>query len=212
MSTFVENKGFVYWIHLEEHDNIKVDGYVGVTKGTIEKRLREHNFHAKNNGEYPIYRAIRKYGDKLIVDTIFNGNYEGCLHIEEYLRPKSDIGWNLRVGGEVGNRWGKSSRLKASDSAKKRGISDSCRKAQSESMKSRLGKDSVRAKIANIYTADGTIVAYNVCINEWCRDELNDSSKARGITCTANKNNRRKTAYGYYAEYIKNKENLCQVS
>jgi len=201
MGSFVEKTGHVYWIHLPEHKNIKSDGYIGITNSTVAKRFREHSFHSKKDAKYPIYRAIKKYGDKLIVDTVFSGEYERCIEIEKHFRPNPDIGWNLRVGGCVGNSWSESSRKKASKSAKIRGISDKCRIAHAEGVNYRVGSKASRAKVANIYDLHGNIIAKEVCIAEWCRSVGKENMELK-LTCTANENNRAKTTHGIYAKYI----------
>lgn len=82
--------GYVYWIHKPEHTDIFTEGYVGITSKTVEVRYRQHIAASTPNGNnLPINKAIRKYGDSLIVDTILVGTIEYCAEIENKLRPVS---------------------------------------------------------------------------------------------------------------------------
>jgi hypothetical protein len=92
----------VYWIHLEEHKDILKDGYIGVSAKTASKRYLVHKNAAKNGSEYPVHRAIRKYGEALIVSILVEGPSKYCYEIEAKLRPKFNIGWNIASGGGHG--------------------------------------------------------------------------------------------------------------
>lgn len=191
----------LYWIHLPEHTNIKKDGYVGITSGSVSKRWREPLYHAKHGVEYPVQRAIRKYGTALVFEVIFEGTDEGCSHLEEYFRNAPSIGWNIRTGGRIGNTWAEVSKAKASTAAKNRGVSEACRSAQISSMKSRIGVNSVRGKLANVYTYDGTILAENVCLETWCKNVLGVPRATDGLHMTARY--RKEFNNGMYARYVK---------
>lgn len=96
---------FVYWIHLPEHTDITSEGYVGFTSRTVENRLKHHKTDSNRDKckNLPIYNAMRKYGDLLIVDTLVEGSTEYCLMIENKLRPKPKTGWNINIGGGRGS-------------------------------------------------------------------------------------------------------------
>ena len=90
---------FVYWIHLPEHIDITVDGYVGVAID-FKQRMSAHKSCAKTGKEQSLYRAIRKYGwDNLIKEIILIADQDYCLYIENKLRPTERIGWNIASGG-----------------------------------------------------------------------------------------------------------------
>lgn len=92
--------GYVYWIHKPEHTDIFTEGYVGITSKTVDVRYRQHVAASTPNGNnLPINKAIRKYGDSLIVDTVLVGTIEYCAEIENKLRPESWIGYNVHPGG-----------------------------------------------------------------------------------------------------------------
>lgn len=76
-------------------------GYVGFTSGSVDRRWREHKSAAKAEQvlNYPVYNAMRKYGDALVVATLLEGPDEYCLEMENKLRPVPNIGWNISCGG-----------------------------------------------------------------------------------------------------------------
>ncbi|WP_143393252.1 NUMOD3 domain-containing DNA-binding protein [Fimbriiglobus ruber] len=91
----------VYWIHLAEHTNIITQGYIGFSSTTAKERWQHHKYDSKKSRKrsYPLYRALRKHGEKIIVSTLLVGSSEYCLEIEAQLRDKPNTGWNLAVGG-----------------------------------------------------------------------------------------------------------------
>lgn len=89
----------VYWIREKTHTNIYKEGYVGITKGTLEERIRSHK---KNKGSSIVAGKLRtgrdlKYSVVHEVDTL-----EEALELEALYRPTQNIGWNLQRGGEIG--------------------------------------------------------------------------------------------------------------
>jgi hypothetical protein len=93
--------GCVYWIHLPEQENIKKEGYVGITTKGFKKRINDHKSLAKKNYKKSgkLGAAIRKYTNRLIYEIVCIGTPEYCLEIENRLRPIALIGWNLGIGG-----------------------------------------------------------------------------------------------------------------
>lgn len=90
----------VYWIHLSEHTDMFTEGYIGITSKSPLERFKGHIKATRQGFDYPLNRAIEKYGNKLIVQTILIGSKEYCCEIERKLRPEQRIGWNLAVGGD----------------------------------------------------------------------------------------------------------------
>ena len=94
----------VYWIRKVEHTNICAEGYVGVSTN-VERRWRELITEARAN-RHPnsfLCNVINKhYPDNLIFEIVYLSNEDNCYNYEEMLRPKTNIGWNLRSGGPVG--------------------------------------------------------------------------------------------------------------
>ncbi len=92
--------GHVYWIHLPNHTNPKLEGYIGIATN-LQTRWSVHRHNAANGKtDTPhLSNAINLYGDSIIWESIFTGPYEGCMQLEEYFRPTSHIGWNISIGG-----------------------------------------------------------------------------------------------------------------
>jgi len=92
-------EGFVYWVHLVEHENIN-DGYIGVSIDPIT-RYKSHLRDAFKNKHCNPYFAniIKKYEKDLLVSIIYAGTFEECYTIEFELRQSCNIGWNLNRGG-----------------------------------------------------------------------------------------------------------------
>ena len=94
----------VYWIRKVEHTNIYTEGYVGVSTN-VERRWREHITEARANrhpNSFLCNVIIKHYPDNLIFEIVYLSNEDNCYNYEEMLRPKTNIGWNLRSGGPVG--------------------------------------------------------------------------------------------------------------
>lgn len=91
---------YVYWLHLLEHTDMRIQGYLGVSNNP-KQRLWEHFNDVKTNNHCNPYlsRVINKYSDQLIQTIVFEGIKEVCYAYEENLRPTKNIGWNLNKGG-----------------------------------------------------------------------------------------------------------------
>ena len=169
----------VYWIRLEEHDDINSQGYVGITKDFNSRMSRHRRLwtgpHFKS--------AIIKYGwDNLIKDVVFEGSIEDC-RLEEYrLRPDYDIGWNINIGGEIN----------ASTGA--RTPEGKARIAEFNRIRN-TGSGNPAAKLTDIYDyRTNQLVAKDVCMAVWCRENnVKKSNLCRTITGVLNHSG------GYYA-------------
>lgn len=84
----------VYWIHCPEHKDILSQGYIGVTQN-ISRRLNEHQLFTNNKH---LTNAWNKY-EKIITSILLKGSEEYCYYIENLLRSKENIGWNIAIGG-----------------------------------------------------------------------------------------------------------------
>ena len=91
---------YVYWLHLPEHSDMRIQGYIGVSNNP-KQRLWEHFNDVKTNKHCNPYlsHVIKKYSDQLIQTIIFEGEKDICYAHEEELRPTKNIGWNLNKGG-----------------------------------------------------------------------------------------------------------------
>lgn len=85
---------FVYWLHLPDHTDIWTEGYIGVTNN-VTQRL---NFHKKRKQNPHLRNAFQKYPD-IGVTVLLEGDEAYCFDIEAKLRPQTNLGWNINVGG-----------------------------------------------------------------------------------------------------------------
>jgi hypothetical protein len=93
----------VYWIRAPHHTNIFKEGYVGVTTLGVSKRFNIHKNSLKEVDKVTaLKRALLKYKDTIIVETILEGSVDYCYDLEFKLRPKEQIGWNIVLGGIKG--------------------------------------------------------------------------------------------------------------
>lgn len=90
----------VYWIHAKHHTNIFKEGYVGITQKSVDKRWSGHKASFRcDKHNHILRRAYEKYGEDLVVEQIIVGSRTYCLDIEQKLRPKEYVGWNIASGG-----------------------------------------------------------------------------------------------------------------
>lgn len=92
----------VYWVRLPEHTDVFSQGYVGVTKNSASSRFRGHVQASKKepSNKTILSKAILKYGrDGLVVTPLVKCELDYAYRLEEQLRPKEHIGWNIAKGG-----------------------------------------------------------------------------------------------------------------
>lgn len=148
---------FIYWIRHKDHTDIFSEGYVGYTSKTVEQRWKGHQKEVKSSRcpSYPIYNAMKKYGDNIVVDTILEGSEDYCAEIEQKLRPSVKIGWNIHVGGNKGfkgDTHSEEARKKISLAGKGREFSEDHRRKISEANKQRVVTDETREKISKAHS------------------------------------------------------------
>lgn len=180
-------------------------GYVGISTNPF------HRFgqHKRSKLDYPINRAIRKYGDLLKFSIIAAFDTEHEAKWQEYtLRHKRGMGWNAAVGGGIppkstrkgADTWNYGQvtpdnvKGKISESLKGRVRSEEhCRKIS----KNKAGENHHMARKANVYLKDGTLIAGGVILSVWSKE--NGYSRT-GLYPTAKKE--RRTYKGMYARYV----------
>ena len=102
--------------------------YIGQTKQTLIKRWNSHTSAARNHAGHcsALERAIRKYGDAGFTKEILVECDDAMLNLFEEKMIKAwgsnirDIGYNLTSGGDAGQQFNDSTRLKMSEGQKKR--------------------------------------------------------------------------------------------
>jgi len=81
--------------------------YVGKTTKALRKRLQQHWYWAKDGSQFPVHRAILKYGFKNFqvvilasADSEEDLNLLEIRYIREYQATNPEFGWNLTEGGD----------------------------------------------------------------------------------------------------------------
>jgi hypothetical protein len=150
----------IYWIKHNKHYDLKFQGYIGITSN-FKKRMWEHKVDSRKKDSL-LYRAANKYGwDNLEKQIIYQGDKESCQLLEELLRPKEYIGWNICIGGYVPKSPSKEARLKTSLRCKgKPGT------PHTDKFKLELRNRNMKY-IYTITRPDGKIETTN-CLKDWC--------------------------------------------
>jgi hypothetical protein len=89
----------VYWIREKDHKDIYTEGYVGITKKSLDERVKEHR---KNKGNSIVAGKLRTNKDLIWTVVHEVETLEEVLALEAYYRPTQFIGWNMQKGGEIG--------------------------------------------------------------------------------------------------------------
>lgn len=140
--------------------------YIGQSKN-IERRWKDH-LKAKDN--FPIHRAIRKYGKEAFTfEVILECSLED-LNLQEqlYIKIYDSVinGYNCTWGGGVGSYRSDSTRKRMSDSAKKhpRGAavkgstkSDEYKRKMSETMKGRVFSEEHKRRLSESHKGKSTL-------------------------------------------------------
>ena len=131
---------FVYWIRLPEHTDMFTQGYIGVTKRSVERRYSEH-LRDTRRWKTKLYNAMLKYEEKVFVQTLVECDIDYAYALEEKLRPQENIGWNTAQGGQLKflalapRERSPEYRRKISDSLKNQVWRDESRQKLSQSLK-----------------------------------------------------------------------------
>ena len=95
-SIVIQGDTVLYWIKHSDHNDIRSEGYVGISSN-VNNRFKRHKFLHTNKH---LANAIKKYGWKnLIKQVMLVADESYCLMIEKLLRAKESIGWNIAIGG-----------------------------------------------------------------------------------------------------------------
>jgi len=95
-SIVIQGDTVLYWIKHPDHNDIRSEGYVGISSN-VNNRFKRHKFLHTNKH---LANAIKKYGWKnLIKQVMLVADESYCLMIEKLLRAKENIGWNIAIGG-----------------------------------------------------------------------------------------------------------------
>lgn len=90
---------YLYWIYLPDHSDPITQGYIGIAEN-FDQRMFAHKSCAKTGKNDTLYKAVRKHGwDNLKKEVLVIANEEYCKDLEQKMRPKARIGWNIAIGG-----------------------------------------------------------------------------------------------------------------
>ena len=185
----------VYWIHLPEHSDMFTQGYIGITKTTAKKRFYKHLSvsRSKNTSKSNtiLSKALNKYGDRIVLDTIVICSIDYAFDLESKLRPTTRIGWNTDHGGRGRKEISEETRLKISSTLMgHKGVvhSDDTKKRMSEK---RLGvprPPDLADKIRSTLIARGPWNKDDADVGVWLKAELLYSLFLDGLGYTAASN------------------------
>lgn len=82
----------VYHMHYPYETDTML-GYIGVT-GDLSKRKWKHRNDPVN------HLTAEAVSNGVVFTVIYRGTEKECLDIEKVLRPDTNIGWNIRTGGD----------------------------------------------------------------------------------------------------------------
>jgi predicted GIY-YIG superfamily endonuclease len=87
----------IYHIHVEPSLN---SGYIGITNNT-KLRFSQHGWKRKNSNKH-LSNALAKYKDVIKFSVLAKDlDFEAASLMEEMLRPKPNMGWNIAIGGSI---------------------------------------------------------------------------------------------------------------
>ena len=200
--------GLIYKITNTNNGNV----YIGQTINSLSVRWQAHLNKAKHGHGNALGRAIRKHGKEAFTAEVVVNNVPSYFlsAFEKYwinhYNSFKGIGYNCTAGGEgtIGlTPWNKGipmtdeAKAKLSEAMQGRTAHITNLEQLRELAKERTGSKHQNSKKATIYSAmTNEVIAENVPITEWCRDngynQGNLSSTARG---------ERKQHKGIYARY-----------
>lgn len=99
-----QKTAYVYWLHLKEHTDVFLEGYVGVTTRSIDIRVKEHisKFKSSYNSYNPLHLALFTSNlDSLIITRLCVCSESEAYCIEKLFRPFEYMGWNISAGGKL---------------------------------------------------------------------------------------------------------------
>lgn len=184
----------VYWIHLPEHTDVFTQGYVGVTKATAKKRFFKHLSASNSNttrADTILSRAIKKYGDKIIVETLVICTIEYAFDLESKLRHTTRIGWNTDQGGRGRKEVSEETRLKISKTLTgHKGVvhSEETRKRMSDKRRGVPRPGGLADKIRATLISNGPWNKEDACKEVWVNADLLYEMFQQGIGYTASAN------------------------
>jgi len=200
--------GLIYKI-TNKHNNMS---YIGKTTRSLATRWEEHIKAANQNANYILSRAIRKYDkDDFNIEVILDNIPEQDLNFYEkfyikHFNTYKGKGYNATPGGDGGfsfEPWNKGKKniysketLDKMSKAKIGKIPTNLDQLAALA-KQRTGAKHQNVRLANVYVfTTKELIANNVCLAEWCRNNSINTSNLRQTAL-----GKRKQCSGYYAIY-----------
>lgn len=87
----------LYWIKNTECKDPSSEGYIGITRQTLQKRFEDH----KNNHKNKHLKNRCRQSDTTILPLVENLTKDEARELESKYRPKENIGWNIAKGGDI---------------------------------------------------------------------------------------------------------------
>jgi site-specific DNA-cytosine methylase len=153
----ISDVSHVYWIKHKSHTDVFTEGYVGVTATTPDERFKKHMIvvnSSSNKKKYLVHHKIKSHGvENIEVVTILISDKQYCYDIEKKLRPRSNIAWNLSVGGIIPAKKmpyviSQETRAKLSKAAKGRKLSEEHKRKIGEKSRNRVHSEECRRKLS----------------------------------------------------------------
>lgn len=170
--------------------------YIGITAGTLSRRLSLHKSHAKHGRSGAVYNALRKYGSCTAETLLFSSDWKYLQFMEKRIIAAfgtlSPGGYNLTAGGEgtqgrkltAEQRANISARLKGRPSANKgkRGYRHT-KEALAKISKAGKGREFTKERRARIgATKVGNTYNVGRVVSNVTREKISASQKGRKFT------------------------------
>ena len=124
--------------------------YVGLTGGTLRRRMGQHYGDARRGGSYPFHNALRKYGDRLVWSVLeeVEGYEEACDAEIRWIDGLGAAvsGYNATFGGDGGVTPTEETRRRISEGLRGRILSREHRERIAEGLKGRRSSEQSKEK------------------------------------------------------------------
>lgn len=153
--------------------------YVGKTAKKLSRRWWEHRRAARLGSQFPVHRALRKYGPENVrVDVLYDGRLldlleQKCIRV---FQTKAPNGYNLTDGGDGVHGLPLASRMRMGGMRGKRHTDETRAKISSSSM-GRVVSFETRRKISERLKGRGLSMAHCLKLSE-CHKGVKQSAQA----------------------------------
>lgn len=194
-----------------KHTSPSGKSYIGKTKFTIEKQWKEHISMTEFGKNHKIHQAIRKYKPENFTSEVIVSNVPDWAvnAFEKYWINYYDTyrnGYNMTEGGEGRTTISEEQKEAIRKHNSTRVLSEETLDKMRKSAKGRVYSQEVydkasrsRSKLTNLYDYyTKALIAENIYLFEWCRDNPKWNRKRLADTARGDRNQHK----GIYAVYI----------